>query len=181
MSHRRTPLFWPLPLAVGCSAHCLPSPLCRLWSTTVPRRCFPSRRSHHPDTTHLSVRVWAILLPGRCTEGQAAAPRAVSAPGCMDAAQWADPVPFRLCPGQAVLSQWPRRAGRLTMLMGRAHWFSPLARGKINFSFLFLFSLNFENSCLFEYLSKIHETSFIILINSRYIQEKYKTYQEALN
>jgi hypothetical protein len=34
--------------------------------------------------------------------------------------------------------------------------------------------LNFKNSYLFEYLSKIHETSFIILLNSRSIQEKIK-------
>jgi hypothetical protein len=48
---------------------------------------------------------------------------------------------------------------------------------KIPFSFSRLFQIhaNFQNSYQIQYSSKIHETSLIILLNSRSIQEKYKT------
>jgi hypothetical protein len=43
------------------------------------------------------------------------------------------------------------------------------------FSRLFQIHAKFQNSYQIQYSSKIHETSFIILLNSRSIQEKYKT------
>jgi hypothetical protein len=68
----------------------------------------------------------------------------------------------------------------------RACWAACSVSGQwsgVQFKILFLFpiqfssSSNFGNSYLSEYLFKIHETNFIILLNLRSIQEKYKTQQ----
>jgi hypothetical protein len=62
---------------------------------------------------------------------------------------------------------------------GLPAWFRPIAP-EVN-STIFLFSemiqiyFNFQNSYQIYFLSSIHETSFIILLNLRCIQEKYKT------
>jgi hypothetical protein len=65
VSCQHAPLFWPPPLAVGSSAHRLPSPMCISWSTTVPRRCFSSRRCRLHDVVASPRRRCAGVLPSQ--------------------------------------------------------------------------------------------------------------------
>jgi hypothetical protein len=76
---------------------------------------------------------------------------------------------------------WPRPgwADFRTVELGRrpvlAHWAGVYLKPIFYFQIQFNSSSNSRNSYLFEYLSKIHEINYVILLNSRSIQEKYKT------
>jgi hypothetical protein len=63
--------------------------------------------------------------------------------------------------------------------LGRAHEFGPWLGFKLKilfpFPIQFRFNLNFGNSYLFEYCSKIHETNSVGFLISSSIHEKYKT------
>jgi hypothetical protein len=115
------------------------------WANSAHRR--PRRRSHPACTLSSgAARRARSRLHGCSAMDRPSAVWAAHRPGCAGTVA----VPGRLC----YCAHGPHTG------------FSLLARGKIKFSFLFLFSLNFENSYLSVQSSKNYETSsigFIIL------------------